>query len=463
MPRQKHIIARQIFELNFNSEQAAKKIPDVVPQLMESEILPRLDQFLSKCCKEGETILIDKLVLDLGSIGIDDFKEVLPGWMILCLENAMQSYITGLPTAGQEARILNYSESWIEIFIHFLKYGVLPWWIEDQSLELIEARILTESYDHGDLLTERLFALNSDSLALRRLVMQFSDQFNLELIKALFPDDLGLVSFTNHLIPETIISEAGDTIEIQPDELRIITMSLLWKALLSSGNASDKLSLVSAVIADLCDELKINPEVFSGKLPFSILPVSGKHSVVIGQHIDNKNLAADPQGRPDTYFISNAGLVILWPFMEKLYDNLGYLRKGAFMNIEKQERALLVTNFLINGGYDIEEQWLPLNKLLTGWPLPMPVKKYFRITTKERNESLMVLQSVITHWKALKNTSIRGLRETFLWRNGIISSKGQGWQLNVERKTVDVLLDQLPWSMSTIKLPWMDEILFVEW
>ena len=35
--------------------------------------------------------------------------------------------------------------------------------------------------------------------------------------------------------------------------------------------------------------------------------------------------------------------------------------------------------------------------------------------------------------------------------------------LSAEARTVDVLLDQLPWGVSLLKLPWMDRLLRVEW
>ena len=70
---------------------------------------------------------------------------------------------------------------------------------------------------------------------------------------------------------------------------------------------------------------------------------------------------------------------------------------------------------------------------------------------------------MITHWSALKNTSIDGLREGFLKRDGLITKKENGWLLQVERKTMDVLLENIPWGYSTISLMWNDYLLTVEW
>jgi hypothetical protein len=74
-----------------------------------------------------------------------------------------------------------------------------------------------------------------------------------------------------------------------------------------------------------------------------------------------------------------------------------------------------------------------------------------------------MLSTAISYWTALKNTSPDGLREGFLLRSGKLSHKFDEWFLFVEQKTLDVLLQQLPWTIGFIKLPWMNKMLKVEW
>ena len=56
-----------------------------------------------------------------------------------------------------------------------------------------------------------------------------------------------------------------------------------------------------------------------------------------------------------------------------------------------------------------------------------------------------------------------GLRDAFLKRDGLLIKKEDGWLLQVERKTLDVLLDKIPWGYSTVSLPWNSYLVFVEW
>jgi hypothetical protein len=72
-----------------------------------------------------------------------------------------------------------------------------------------------------------------------------------------------------------------------------------------------------------------------------------------------------------------------------------------------------------------------------------------------------VLLSCIQHWDAIKRTSIDGLRENFLHRDGVLKRDEFGWSLYIEEKTIDLMLDKLPWNLSIIKLNWMDEMLTV--
>jgi hypothetical protein len=56
-----------------------------------------------------------------------------------------------------------------------------------------------------------------------------------------------------------------------------------------------------------------------------------------------------------------------------------------------------------------------------------------------------------------------GLRETFLQREGKLQPTHDGWKLRVQRKTLDVLVDQIPWSISVVFHAWMPQPIHVTW
>lgn len=159
-------------------------------------------------------------------------------------------------------------------------------------------------------------------------------------------------------------------------------------------------------------------------------------------------------------YISNAGLVLLHPFLPQFFTALGIT---ADKQLLQPERALCLLHFLATGQPVAPEYELMLPKLLCNIPLEEPVESDVALTAAEQDEAVSLLKAVIRHWEALRSTSPDSLRGTFFVRPGKISLRDGDWLLQVEPQTWDILLDQLPWGIGMIKLPWMDRLLHVEW
>ena len=163
------------------------------------------------------------------------------------------------------------------------------------------------------------------------------------------------------------------------------------------------------------------------------------------------------------YYIDNAGVVLLWPFLSRYFSTLNLLKDNKFVNEQSQEKAVVLLQYMVSGNVEPQEHVLLLSKLLCGWPLHRPLLRCIDLTQQDKQESEQLMLSVINHWKALKNTSMDGLRQSFLQREGRLIEKDYGWDLLIKRTGFDVLLDQLPWGISTIHLSWMKKTVFVEW
>ena len=74
-----------------------------------------------------------------------------------------------------------------------------------------------------------------------------------------------------------------------------------------------------------------------------------------------------------------------------------------------------------------------------------------------------LLEAMISRWPQLRGSSPEALRETFLQREGCLVRGPDGWRVEVERKILDVLMEDLPWSFSMIFHPWMPELISVTW
>lgn len=163
----------------------------------------------------------------------------------------------------------------------------------------------------------------------------------------------------------------------------------------------------------------------------------------------------------DEIYIDNAGLVLLWPFMNAFLSKIALVKDNCFVNMTSRKKAILLLQYLVDGSIEFPEHILPLNKILCGLDLLEPIHTNLDITEQEQLESENLLSAVIQNWSILKNTSIEGLRKAFLQRKGVIKVRDGDWLLQVERESYDVLLDKIPWSIGVVKLPWMNNILYV--
>jgi hypothetical protein len=165
----------------------------------------------------------------------------------------------------------------------------------------------------------------------------------------------------------------------------------------------------------------------------------------------------------DNIYINNAGSVLFAAYLPRLFEQFGWVEEGEFINLDAAEHGVHCVQFLVNESSSSPEYQLVLNKLLCGIEPEMPIRRSIELTPEEQEQLENLLHAITQHWKPLANTSIAGLRESFLQRNGRLQLKGDAWYLSVEAKAFDMLLEQLPWSYSTIKFPWMARPIYTEW
>lgn len=165
----------------------------------------------------------------------------------------------------------------------------------------------------------------------------------------------------------------------------------------------------------------------------------------------------------DKVYIRNAGMVLLHPFLPMYFNRLGLMENGKFIDDDKRRRAVHLLEYLVTGEEGHEEHLLVLNKLMCGLAPGEPVEKTIVLTGQEREVSESLLHAVIQQWSKIGNTSVAGLRETFLQREGTLAPTDEFWLLRVQQKGIDVLLQFLPWAFSMIKTGWMPKAIHVEW
>ncbi|PHN06358.1 contractile injection system tape measure protein [Flavilitoribacter nigricans] len=176
----------------------------------------------------------------------------------------------------------------------------------------------------------------------------------------------------------------------------------------------------------------------------------------------------ESEDRVSTYpgegiYIHNAGLVLLHPYLSLFFQKLGLCRQGEFVNQTAREKAVHLLQYLAAKNTEVPEAEMVFNKVLCGFSLDEPIRKRVTLDESDKEEADRLLSVILNYWKALGTTSTDGLRANFLLRTGKLQYTSDGWKLIVERKPQDVLLEQLPWGVGVIKLPWMELKMFVEW
>jgi|GEM_PF-6976395 len=162
--------------------------------------------------------------------------------------------------------------------------------------------------------------------------------------------------------------------------------------------------------------------------------------------------------------VSNAGIIIITPFLPTFFKALELYDGKAFVSPEAVERAVCLLHYLSTGSADdMQEHDMLLNKIICGMEISEPVALQFELTEKEKEECHGLLEAVAGNWPALKGTSGEGMRDAFFTREGILEKHANGWNLKIERITIDILLDRLTWGISIVKLPWSKEMIFTNW
>ncbi len=173
-------------------------------------------------------------------------------------------------------------------------------------------------------------------------------------------------------------------------------------------------------------------------------------------------------------FIDNAGLVLLSPYLPRLFSMLNLIGNDVFKNREAVIRAMFILQYAVSGDlsavpegtavqFECREHEMTLNMLLTGHVPGEPVPRVIDFTDKEVGTVISLLHGVLNNWPKLRGTSLEGLREAFLNRAGKLTGKKDSYILTVEEKPYDMLVDTVPWNFKTIKYPWMEKVIHVQW
>lgn len=567
-----HRVRRQTYEVTLKEEARAHALQERLGLIHRERVVPRLVGVLDAVADRTETIVLDRVELELGLIDEGELEEQLADRVVDALREALAEQLPRLsstPARDQERRRIPPDRVDLEALSVFLTTGLMPWWASEavrSSVDDLLARVLTEA--PGPL---RLFLrAGPRSLIAHRLAKQFSSLSVVSLRRVLAGPHAEAVE---HIVAEWVsvlrgmpaLHERGNVEQAiharsiehlipGPDDAPGVSRMLLdWigrelateeKRLVTdliqrTGAGGRRVPTLSAWLEDQSRTAVVSPvaDPADGAIPAygppPVAPASGDAAVERREALEpsgpqkapshrqpspagarrtfadagplrtepggdrgggdsRSDGAPDGEARPassaddhtadvidppledrvpmDTLLdddvgalISDAGLVLVWPFLTTFFKQLDLVRGNDFVTDAARERSVLLLRHFATGDLAMPEHALVLEKILCGWPLDEPVDGSLEPSDRELVETEELFDSILTTWKPLAGTSLDGFRSTFLLREGVLARQELGWHLTVSRTAFDVLLDQLPWGIGFVMLPWMQEPLAVQW
>ena len=161
--------------------------------------------------------------------------------------------------------------------------------------------------------------------------------------------------------------------------------------------------------------------------------------------------------------VSNAGIVLLNSFIVMLFERLRLVKDNNFTSIENQKNAVLYLQYVITGVSETEDSYLALNKILCGLSVTDSVPAKIEISQEKEILIVGLINAAVSYWSAIGHSSVESFRGNWLIRDGILTELEDKWELTVDKRAYDVLINKSPFAFSIIKYPWMHKPLHVIW
>ena len=355
----------------------------------------------------------------------------------------------------------SFAQTVEEVLATFLRTGALPWSFRLPPGRTLEQVVQDAWLDPGGgrrpapALRQRLRTVLALAHARERLAIQFTPGFVMDVVGSLWPDAAAVLAQVEAALDGAVPASPASRsfvrrLRVAATEAALARHQLRAESL--AGSAWAALSPADQADRTLAAALE---HEWPGSTANAPIPAPA------AELVQDRQAAPPDAVETGGLLVECAGIVLLHPFLLRFFEGLGI---AAGSELIDSGRAVCLLHHLATGDLTAPEHRVTLGKVLCGLPLDQPIEADARLTGAETTEATALLEAVIRHWEALRSTTPDGLRAEFLQRPGILSATSGGdWLLRVETRTADILLDQLPWGISPVWLPWMSHLMMVDW
>lgn len=522
-----HLIHTQVLEASFQSKASALTGQKLLQDRYWEVLMPMIEKVFDEYDPIGRSIRIDKLELDLGRFPVDlpehmmrdRVRDVLEDQLRkIYLEQGILTHTTSGKLFNRDTPDLPKNHSDWEKISYYLSYGRMPWWVltkEKESIQSLFNRVTASSDSSlkswlketpiSSATAQRLTALlsekqlesllkNSAQLSIKDI--QITDKLlglllsktklkkpevrswlNTALLSSIFGTRNGVNSFLETGFKAIKISDKNNALQTSQflQLLSFFILKISGGSTFSETNKSGSDSIqrinkntnaTSRMKNFLPSANQFWKEVVENLSKITLVEkdLSTFSKEIFQQESQEKKILESKSPVLDELqVVNNAGLVLVAAFLPRFFQNLELVKSGRFISEQAQTKAVILLQQMMRTEQECDETDLLLNKLLCGIAPASSLGLIPKITSAEKDEITLLLESMATQWTALKSSSGKMIAEGFFRREGSLRRVQRGYQLQIQRLPFDILLDRLPWTIGMIKLPWMDELLVVEW
>lgn len=493
----RHVIRRECIDLAVEGgESDGLALQRQMAALCQGDLAAALDEAFSRAVPGEEHWQFERIEVDAGQFTPESFARDFVAAVAAAVEEQVQArkaQAIAQPRIAAEEGDLRWSgaQSIDQAFLYFLAAGALPWWCqlpEARTLESLLDQAWNEAQGQGGSIEvparAALARVLSSPVARSRLVRQFSARFVGRVLEHLAPAGLEVLREVMAAVYRELALAVPQAI---PEQAWVAALAcavtqgaVARKALLDAWAMLAPESITPAVMASVLSAAARHDADPALDHHGADTTASERQAMISKATPGNQDTehsasapsrdgaasehrtaaAAKPLDLHEGVFIDCAGVVLLHPFLPRLFERLELIEDGV---LTQTDRALALLHFLATGQSSAPEHALVLPKLLCGLEPSELAGAPVELSESDRTEAESLLQAVIGYWPAIGHTSLDGFRGNFLVRKGKLSKRGDDDLLQIEKQSWDILLGQMPWGIGVVRLPWMPRMLWVEW
>ncbi|SHF74110.1 contractile injection system tape measure protein [Flavobacterium defluvii] len=502
MIKNSHSIQKVFLEIDTSSMQTANSIKNNLAVFLQNEMFPLIEkQFNQIKSIDNQIIQIEKLELyiesNTGKNDVSFTNSETKNDIKNRIEKEIEKALNELKKTSKneeknqpEWQEISLKDKQIKTLLYFIENGNMPWWIskEDEILFFKELNFNELQNDTFQIAFQKLIRQKKVQ---KRIINQFSNQEIVFLSSSAISkaETQQTTISTNRLLQllnqkthsfKVLFWESVFDFWIEKKPIHLIKFYYQEEAQFSSKKISFELfiqNIKTFVPLDFTNEelLQTKTDYLASEKENSVIKSnsdSEKAEKIIEPFFENEirkdELMVENDFQQELYisksescYVQNAGLIILHPFLKEVLKSCRVMSDENIL-LDKELAAHIMHYAATKRENDYEHSML-FEKFLCGIPMQESIQREIKIEDWQKEQVEEMLESVVHHWSALKNTSTAVLRSEFLQREGKLDWSESNPKLTIERKTQDLLLEKIPWNISIVKIPWIQKLIYTQW